>query len=192
VIRDSHVERAGRQLIGITDLDRGLIQGNRIENGPEVGVDIEVDVAGFSARHLRIVGNTFDHVHSSIISNGGLGGDPQVADITISANTMASPSTACAGGIYLRAPGPNPQSYRTGFVVSANTLKLIGPLLQAQGIRNLTVAGNTTGFREVGCGEKGAVEVSDSHGVVLARNNFGGYPRAVYADPASSAISGGG
>jgi hypothetical protein len=191
VIRDSHVERAGRQLIGITDLDGGLIEGNRIEDGPEVGIDIEVDVPGFTARHLRIAGNTFDDVHSSIISNGGLGADPQVADVTIEGNTMARRSAACSGGIYLRAPGPNPQGYRTGFAIRENTFKLIGPMLQAQGIRDLTVAGNTTGYQEVGCGEKGAVELTDSHNVAIAGNDFRGYPRAVYADPASSAITSG-
>lgn len=191
VIRGSHIERAGRQLIGITDLDRGLIENNRIENGPEVGVDVEVDVPAFTARNLRIVGNTFDNVHSSIISNSGLGADPQVDNITIVGNAMASQSTACAGGIFLGAPGPNPKTYRSGFTVKDNRLKLIGPMLQAERIKNLKILKNSIDFKEVGCGEKGAVELIDSHRVTIAGNAVAGYAKFVYRDPVSSQISGG-
>lgn len=188
VVRDSHIERAGRQLIGLTDVDRGLIEGNLIENGPEIGVDIEVDVPGFLGRDLRITNNRFDNIHANIISNGGLGGSPDVANISIERNTMTSRSKACAGGIYLRAPGPMPQSYRSGFTISGNAFKLIGPMVQAEAIRNLTIQSNTTDFREAGCGALGAVELRDSHAVVVAGNTFRGYARPVYADRASTQI----
>ena len=190
-IENSHIERVGRQGIGITDLRGGVIKGTRIENGPEVGIDVEVDVAGFVARDLRFVDNTFDKIHANVIANGGLGADPAVSNITIEGNTMVSRAGGCGGGIYLRAPGPNPKLYRSGFTIRNNRLKLIGPLLQAERIKNLVIEGNTVDYKEVGCGQKGAVELLDSHSVKLGANALGGYPRAVYRDPASTGISGG-
>ena len=189
VLKNSHVERAGRMLIGITDLDGGLIEGNRIENNPMAGIDIEVDTPGFKGRRIRIVDNTFDNIHAQIIANGGLGSDPDVAEITIEGNSMVSRSKACAGGIFLRSPGPKPKSYRTGYVVRNNKLKLIGAMVQAERIKDLTIEGNTTDHKAVGCGEKGAVELLDSHGVDIKANDFSGYPKEVYADPAATGVS---
>ena len=176
-------------LIGITDLDGGLIEGNRIENNPMAGIDIEVDTPGFKGRRIRIVDNTFDNIHAQIIANGGLGSDPDVAEITIEGNSMVSRSKACAGGIFLRSPGPKPKSYRTGYVVRNNKLKLIGAMVQAERIKDLTIEGNTTDHKAVGCGEKGAVELLDSHDVDIRANDFRGYPKEVYADPATTRVS---
>ena len=189
VIRNSHIERAGRMLIGITNLDGGLIENNVIEDGPLVGIDIEVDVEGFKGRDVRIVGNTFDNIHASMISNGGLGAGSDVTGIVIESNTMTNRSTVCSGGIYLRAPGPNPKSYRRNFVIRGNVFKLIGWMVQAERIRNLRIEDNTVDYKPVGCGEKGAVELIDSHVVTVARNGLDEYATAVHQDAASTRVT---
>jgi hypothetical protein len=175
-------------LIGITNLDGGLIENNVIEDGPEVGIDIELDTEGFKGRRLRIVRNTFDNIHASMISNGGLGAGDDVTDITIESNVMASRSSACAGGIYLRAPGPNPKSYRSNYVIRDNRLKLIGPMVQAERVRDLRIEGNIVDHTSVGCGEKGAVELIDSHGVTVSRNRLFGYATTVHKDADSTRV----
>ncbi len=190
LVQHSTIERAGRQLVGITDLDGGLIADNVIINGPEVGIDIEVDIAGFVARHIKIIRNTFDSIHAEAIANGGIGSDPLVGDITIQDNTMASPSAACAGSIYISAPGPsNPPLYRSGYTIRGNRFHLVGWFVQAERIKDLTVEGNITDNHEIGCGEKAALELTDSHAVSISGNNLSGFPTLLSADPATTGIT---
>lgn len=181
-VKDSRIERAGRMLIGITDLDGGLITGNHIADGPEVGVDVEVDVPGFVARHIAVLGNTFENIHAQAFSNGGLGSDPLVGDIRIEDNVMSAPSAACAGSIYIRSPGPtDPPVYRSGYTVKGNRFSLIGWFLQAERVKDLDVRDNVVAHTPVGCGEKAAVELIDSPPatVTVTGNDFPGYPATV-------------
>jgi hypothetical protein len=174
-VTDSRIERAGRMLVGITDLDGGTLSGNHIADGPEVGIDVEVDVAGFVARHISVVDNTFENIHAQAFSNGGLGSDPLVGDIRIEDNVMAS--AACAGSIYIRSPGPtDPPVYRSGYVVRGNRFSLIGWFLQAERVKDLTLQDNVVAYSPVGCGEKAAVELIDSPPASLTGNDFTGYP----------------
>lgn len=189
VLRNSRIERVGRMVVGITNLDGGLIERNVLQNGPMAGIDIEVDTVKFMGRNIQIIANRFDNIHANIIANGGLGSDPEVSNITIERNVMISRSKACGGGIYLRAPGPNPKSYRSGYKIRDNTFKLIGWMVQAERIRDLEIEGNTTDHKPVGCGEKAAIELIDSHSVKIADNDLRRYPKAVHRDAASSGVS---
>lgn len=187
VLQNSQIERAGRMLISITGLDVGLIQNNVIQNGPETGVDIEVDVEGFVARDVAIVNNVFDDIHSNAISVGGLGSDPEVANIRIEGNTMRSQATGCAGGIYLRTPGPtNPSLFRSNVTIKGNHFKLIGPFVQAERIKNLAIEDNRIEYMQAGCGEKGAVELIESPDVKVISNDFTGYATPVHAASGST------
>ena len=190
-IQNSHIERVGRQGISITDLDTGVIRNTTIENGPETGIDIEVDTAGFVARHIRILGNTFAAIHANAISNGGIGSDPDVGDIDIENNTMGGPSPSCAEGtIYLRTPGPStPSVYRSGYTIKGNHFLGRAAFVQAERVKSLDVENNTTSFNEIGCGEKAAVELTDSHTVAVANNDFPGYPAPIFADSATTGVS---
>ncbi len=191
-IQNSHIERVGRQGISITDLDTGVIRNTTIENGPETGIDIEVDNPGFVARHIKILGNTFAAIHANAISNGGIGSDPDVGDIDIENNTMTGPSPSCAEGtIYLRTPGPStPSVFRSGYTIEGNHFLGRAAFVQAERIKGLDVENNTTSFNEIGCGEKAAVELTDSHGVAVANNDFPGYPAPIFADSATTGVSG--
>ena len=182
-IMNSRIERAGRMLIGITNLDRGLIADNYIADGPEVGIDVEVDHPGFMGRHIRILRNTFENIHAQAFANGGIGSDPLVGDIVIEDNVMAAPSGACAGSIWIRTPGPtDPPLYRSGYTIRGNRFDLIGWFVQAERVKDVTVEGNTVRFREVGCGQRAAVELIESPPARVSGNDFGDYATAVATD----------
>lgn len=179
-ITNSRIERAGRMLIGITNLDGGLIADNHIADGPEVGIDVEVDHPGFMGRDLKVVRNTFENIHAQAFANGGIGSDPLVGNILIEGNVMAAPSDACAGSIWIRTPGPtDPPLYRSGYTIRGNRFDLIGWFVQAERVKDLTVEGNVVRFREVGCGQKAAVELIDSPPATVAGNDFSGYAATV-------------
>lgn len=182
-ITNSRIERAGRMLIGITNLDGAVIADNHIADGPEVGIDVEVDHPGFMGRDIRILRNTFENIHAQAFANGGIGSDPLVGNIVIEGNVMAAPSDACAGSIWIRTPGPtDPPLYRSGYTVRNNRFSLIGWFVQAERVKDLTVEGNVVSFREVGCGQKAAVELLDSPPATVAGNQFLGYAAAVAID----------
>ena len=180
----SRIERAGRMLIGITNLDGGLIADNHIADGPEVGIDVEVDHPGFMGRNITIVRNTFENINAQAFANGGIGSDPLVGNILIEDNVMAAPSDACAGSIYIRTPGPTePPLYRSGYTVRGNRFALIGWFVQAERVRELTVEHNTVTFREAGCGQKAAVElISSPRPAAFTGNDFSGYQAALSMD----------
>lgn len=167
----------------------GLITGSRIENGSELGVDIDVDVPTFVAHDIQIANNTFRAVHASAIAGGDLGADPTVFGITIEGNTLPTRANACAGGIYLWAPGPNSKLCCSHFTIRDNHLKLIRPMLQAERITDLAIERNATGFKSAGGGEKRAVEVLDSRNAMVVSNDFTGYADPVSADAPSTGIS---
>ncbi len=182
-ITNSRIERAGRMLIGVTNLDGALIADNHIADGPEVGIDVEVDHPGFMGRDIRILRNTFENIHAQAFANGGIGSDPLVGNIVIEGNVMAAPSGACAGSIWIRTPGPtDPPLYRTGYTVRNNRFDLIGWFVQAERVKDLTVEGNVVRFREVGCGQTAAVELIDSPPATVAGNDFGDYAASVSID----------
>ena len=179
-ITNSRIERAGRMLIGVTNLDGGLIADNHIADGPEVGIDVEVDHPGFMGRDLQIVRNTFENIHAQAFANGGIGSDPLVGNILIEGNVMAAPSDACAGSIWIRTPGPtDPPLFRSGYTIRGNRFDLIGWFVQAERVKDLTVEGNVVRFREVGCGQKAAVELIESPPATVAGNDFSGYAATV-------------
>lgn len=182
-ITNSRIERAGRMLIGITDLDGGLIADNFIGDGPEVGIDVEVDHPGFLGRDIRILRNTFENIHAQAFANGGLGSDPDVGNILIEGNVMSTPTDACAGSLYIRSPGPtDPPLYRSGYTVRGNRFAIVGWFLQAERVRNLTVEDNAVTFREIGCGQKAAVELIESPPAVVRGNTFRGYQAEMSLD----------
>lgn len=179
-IRNSRIERAGRMLIGITNLDGGLIADNYIGNGPEVGIDVEVDHPGFMGRNIRILRNTFENIHVQAFANGGIGSDPLVGNILIEGNVMDAPSKACAGSLWIRSPGPtDPPLYRSGYTIRNNRFKLIGWFLQAERVKDLRVEGNVVAYTPVGCGEKAAVELISSPPATVTDNDFARYPAVV-------------
>jgi hypothetical protein len=174
-IRNSRIERAGRMLIGITNLDGGVIADNYIGNGPMVGIDVELDHPGFVGRNIQILRNTFENIHAQAFANGGIGSDPLVGNIVIEGNVMDAPSEACAGSIWIRTPGPtDPPLFRTRYIVRNNRFNLIGWFLQAEGVKDLVVEGNVVNLDEVGCGQAAAVEVIRSSAPTFYENPGGG------------------
>jgi len=182
-ITNSRIERAGRMLIGITHLDGGLIADNFIGDGPEVGIDVEVDHPGFLGRNIRILRNTFENIHAQAFANGGLGSDPDVGNILIEGNIMSVPTDACAGSLYIRSPGPaDPPLYRSGYTVRGNHFNIVGWFLQAERVKDLVVEDNVVTFREIGCGQKAAVELIESPPAVVRGNSFTGYQAEMSLD----------
>ena len=184
-IRESRIERVGRMLIGITNLDGALIADNYIGDGPMVGIDIEIDHPGFMGRNIQILRNTFENIHAQAFANGGIGSDPLVGNILIEGNVMETPSDACAGSLWIRSPGPtDPPLYRSGYTVRENRFNLVGWFLQAERVRDLVIEGNVAVLEEVGCGQQAAVELISSPPATVATNEFIGYPSAVAMDGA--------
>lgn len=176
IIRHSRVERAGRMLIGITNVDGAVIADNHIGDGPMVGIDVEVDHPGFMGRNIQILRNTFENINAQAFANGGIGSDPLVGNILIEGNVMDAQSGACAGSLYIRTPGPtDPPLYRSGYTIRGNRFNLIGWFLQAERVKDLKVEDNVVTFKESGCAQKAAVEVISSPAPALAGNDFGGY-----------------
>jgi hypothetical protein len=191
-IRNSRIERVGRMLIGITNLDGGKIVENYIGNGPMVGIDVEVDHPGFMGRDIQILRNTFENIHAQAFANGGIGSDPLVGDILIEDNIMDTPSQACAGSLWIRSPGPtDPPLYRSGYTVRNNRFSLVGWFLQAERVKDLTVEGNVVALNEIGCGQKAAVELISSPPATLTANDFAGYSTIVSQDDEAPTIGSG-
>lgn len=174
VVTNSTFERQGRMLIGITAADRVRIQHNTFRDSPYVAVDIEPDVPGFVARNIEILDNTFTDIKAHDLSVGGINSWPDVGNIRFEGNHHTNRSADCAEGtVFLN--GPDEGRFRRNIRIARNRARVIGYYVKALRVQDLTVADNVTEFADVGCGQKGGVELYDSDGVTISGNDLGRY-----------------
>lgn len=140
--RDITVERlrcthAGRQGVAATAVDGFTLSNSTIDNAQQNGVDIEIDAPGQLARNVRIVDNTIGHTYFSAIAVP-LGDSPEVGNIEIKRNRMATAPDTCYPAIFVG----DARFQLRDIVITDNTLLTIGDGIRLTKVDTAQVARN--------------------------------------------------
>jgi hypothetical protein len=182
-VRGSRFAGAARQGFGLTSVDGMTIEGNRVRDVAQAGVDLEPDPPHPLARNVTVAGNTFADVWLAIVSVNGIApaNTDGVGNVSITGNTMRPPTApgreSCFAPIWVNAANG---ASTANYTIARNRLVSIGPGIYMMGVRGARISGNRLTGRP-GCRRSAAVELHRSTGVVVGANQFGGRPAVLAA-----------
>jgi hypothetical protein len=185
-VRNSRFERSGRQGLALSHGEKVVIENNYIGDVNMNGVDIELNEPYELGRDIRVVGNTFGPVRFSIVANVGSGYDPNVGTVTVRGNTMNGPLQTCRPPVYVET---HDGMFRLNYTVENNTLLAYGNAFDFNGVKQITVAGNTVHFTNGDCGTLAGVGLINSHTVSVTGNAFLGAAQVVRKDDVSTGVT---
>jgi nitrous oxidase accessory protein NosD len=182
-VRASRFAGAARQGFGLTAVDGMTIEGNRIRDVAQAGVDLEPNPPHPLARNVTVTGNAFADVWFGIVSVNGIAAanTDGVGNVSITGNTMLPPSgpgrESCFAPIWVNAANG---ASTANYTIARNQLVSIGPGIYMMGVRGARIFGNRLSGRP-GCRRSAGVELHRSTGVVIGSNQFGARPAVVAA-----------
>jgi hypothetical protein len=187
LVKNSTFNGNGRMGVGLTDVDGFILQNTTMTGVCWDAVDVETDVNQEYGRNIQILNNTFTSLNLAVLSNYGMGYDPNVDNITLSGNTETNGPSTCESAVAI---GQYPGEYRSNYTIANNHFYDGGYGMDIGGVDNLTINGNLFTFYNLGCNPGTGVNLSDSHTVLIENNTFsGGYTGVDTVDGLSTGVT---
>ena len=163
---------AGRQGMGLEDVEGATITGITMSHVGQEGIDLEDDAVGEGVvGSVALTDSSFSYIGDGVLADfGAQGGGIANGNITVSHNTQTHP-VSCVPEVW--GQGLNAKNPRTGFTITNNTFTPFSTMIYLKYFNNVTISGNVSKpVGNEGCGGIG-IDAKYIDGAIVENNDFG-------------------
>jgi hypothetical protein len=166
-VRGLKCSRTGRHGIGLTNVERVLVEDSDFDEIRWSAVDVEPGTHAGTARDIMFRRNTFGNIRHSLVAVGGKSSWPLVGRITFTQNRQVQRSRGCVEPLrWFSTPG----SYRHEMTITDNYfMPGCRAMFMLKRLKDVTVADNYFDYTG-NPGDGLRIPVEDVHGALIERN----------------------